>query len=92
MKSVKKPHVLQVFYPGSSGSHEMFAVVIPSRRRDADLAGCASNRELPSRLPAMRQYDAAPAAALPVTVDPAVADRAERAEQIRTSCIANRSP
>ncbi|HWY32133.1 MAG TPA: hypothetical protein VNX46_15330, partial [Candidatus Acidoferrum sp.] len=50
------------------------------------LTGCASNQAaVPPHASA-----AAPAAALPVAVDPTVADRAERAEQIRTSCIANR--
>jgi hypothetical protein len=50
------------------------------------LAGCADNQvAVPPHAGA-----AAPATAVPVTVDPTVAARAERAEQIRTSCIANR--
>jgi hypothetical protein len=50
------------------------------------LAGCTSNQvAVPPHASAV-----APATALPVTLDPTVAARAERAEQIRTSCIANR--
>jgi hypothetical protein len=50
------------------------------------LTGCASNQ---AAVPPQANT-AAPATALPVTVDPMVAARAERAEQIRTGCIANR--
>jgi hypothetical protein len=50
------------------------------------LAGCASNEVAVPPHPGA----AAPAAALPASVNPTVAAQAERAEQIRTGCIANR--